>query len=405
MRWSRRIIDPTILLVTSREINQRLSSKAYRVATVVVMLIAAGAVVVPRLVSSGKSSLAVGVLDSGRVQLVSAIPKVSRVTGVKLKVVGEDSIATLDQAVRTGRIAFGFTGSAIVTDRPIQSGDTSALARSVFTLSGVLSTERLLNSTVVHNIPPSVVSEIMSPPTMARIALNPPKSKPKNQVAAIVGLGVLFTLLSQYGAWVLLGVIEEKSSRIVEILISVIRPRTLLIGKVLGIGLVALLQALLILAATFLAASVTGSSIVGGAGAMLLLMELGWLLLGYALDCSLFAAAGSLVSRLEDAQSVSVVVQIPMVMGYVAGLTAAGGGGGSLLHILAYVPLFAPFLVPIYWNAGVMGVVGVATAALLLAATLSLTYRLAARLYEGGILQGGQKLKFRRALALAREMD
>ena len=131
--------------------------------------------------------------------------------------------------------------------------------------------------------------------------------------AAIVMNILLFLLLQTYGSWVLGGVTREKSSRVVEVLLSSVRPRQLLFGKILGIGVVALVHMLVLATCALVTAQhhrprrgrrvPVGDVVVAGV----------WFILGYLLYCCAFAAAGSLCSRQEDAQGAATPIMLPLL--------------------------------------------------------------------------------------------
>jgi ABC-2 type transport system permease protein len=212
----------------------------------------------------------------------------------------------------------------------------------------------------------------------------------------VYGLILLFILLSQYGTWILLGVVEEKSSRVVEVLLATLRPRQLLAGKVLGIGLVALLQATLILIVALGLGAVVGSDLVHGGNPTNVLATVIWLFLGYAFYCWVYAAAGSLATRQEHVQTLAFPLQLPIVLGYITSLTAISSGHAStFVHVLAYLPPTAPFAMPVLVALGDASWWQFAAAvALSLLGTVGVA-RLAAAIYQRAILRTGQRVRVR----------
>ena len=176
-----------------------------------------------------------------------------------------------------------------------------------------------------------------------------PGSKSTTKATSVIGLVLLFVMLTQYSTWILIGVMQEKSSRVVEVLLATVRPIQLLGGKVLGIGLVALGQATahrrirprrgqgrrLRPAARHRAAGALGC-------------ELLWLVLGYAFYCWVYAAAGSTAERQDQVQTLAFPLSIPILFGYIFSITvASSGNAGLLFKVLAYLPPTAPFGMPV----------------------------------------------------------
>ncbi len=212
---------------------------------------------------------------------------------------------------------------------------------------------------------------------------------------AMVALIVLYGQLIGYGFWVAMGVVEEKSSRIVEILLAVVRPRELLFGKVLGIGVVGLGQ-LLVIAIAGLGIGVAADEIeLGGSELSTLPIVLGWFLLGYAMYAGAFALAGSLVSRQEDVQSVTTPMLMILIATFFLGFQAVDDPDGSLAVALSLVPLCAPLIMPVRMIAGDVGVLEVLLSAGIVLATTYAVIAFAARLYGAAVLQTGGKVKLR----------
>jgi ABC-2 type transport system permease protein len=181
--------------------------------------------------------------------------------------------------------------------------------------------------------------------------------------------------------------------------LSAVSPLRLLVGKVVGIGLVALAQAAVIVVFALALAAAVGSNLVKGTAATPLVVGLVWLVLGYAFYCWLFAGIGSLVERQDQVQSVAFPVQLPLLFGYIMSFTALGASSPSLVNeVLAYLPPTAPFLMPVLFALGQVAwwqivVSGLATAA----ATIGMA-RLAGKIYRRAILRTGRSVKLREVL-------
>ncbi len=164
----------------------------------------------------------------------------------------------------------------------------------------------------------------------------------------IIGVILTFIMLSQYNTWILIGVMEEKSSRVIEVLLSALRPLQLLTGKVVGIGLVAFAQAALIVAVALGLSKAVGSSVIHGSAPLAVTSSLLWLVLGYAFYSWVYAAAGSMAERQDQVQSLAFPLSLPMIFGYVTALTGASSGSpNELVKVLAYIPPTAPFDMPV----------------------------------------------------------
>jgi ABC-2 type transport system permease protein len=227
------------------------------------------------------------------------------------------------------------------------------------------------------------------------------RAKPTHSVnaAALLGDILIFTMLSQYNTWTLFGVMEEKASRVIEVLLSAVRPLQLLGGKVIGIGVVALAQAITVAAFAAALASVVGSSVVRGTSWSQMLITLLWLVLGYAFYSWVYAAAGSLAERQDQVQTLVLPLTLPMLLGYVTALLGASAGAPSLLmKVLSYLPPTAPFEMPVLlsMHAVTWWQVALSVACSLVATVL--IARLAATIYRRAILRTGGRVRWRDVL-------
>jgi ABC-type multidrug transport system ATPase subunit len=173
------------------------------------------------------------------------------------------------------------------------------------------------------------------------------KALTTSEATALFGVILIFVVLTEYLTWTLIGVMEEKASRVVEVLLATVRPIQLLAGKVIGIGVVALAQAMALVAFAFVLADTVGSSLVHGAAPLVVAATLAWLILGYAFYTWVYAAAGSLAERQDQVQSLALPLSAPLILGYIVSLIGVGSGRISLLvRVLAYLPPTAPFAMP-----------------------------------------------------------
>lgn len=241
-------------------------------------------------------------------------------------------------------------------------------------------------------------------PELTAATVEPPSSKSTDAevLAAMLGASMLLASIAVYGQWVLTGVVEEKANRVVEVILATVRPRHLLAGKVIGIGVLGLAQVALIggLAAVLLAVGVFDAPASLGASVALLIP---WFALGFAFYAVAYGAAGALASRTQDANSAGLPVTYTLLATFFLGYVALSVDSGSTLaQLLTVFPLSAPLVLPAR-----SALVGVplwqhALAVLLLLTTLYALIRLAGRVYGEGLLRSGPRLDLRAALRLSR---
>ncbi len=219
---------------------------------------------------------------------------------------------------------------------------------------------------------------------------------------SVIGIVLLFLMLTQYCTWTLIGVMQEKSSRVVEVLLATVRPIQLLGGKVLGIGIVALGQAALIVGFALALSAAVGSNLLHGAGPLALLSELLWLVLGYAFYCWVYAAAGSMAERQDQVQTLALPLAIPILVGYVFSITVVSSGNPDLLFkVLAYLPPTAPFCMSVLVGLGQATWWQFLAAVLIsIAGTIGMAI-FAASIYRRAVLRTGSRVRVRELLGLS----
>ncbi|MCB0964849.1 MAG: ABC transporter permease [Acidimicrobiales bacterium] len=221
-----------------------------------------------------------------------------------------------------------------------------------------------------------------------------------DEVVGFAGVLALFMAIGTYGGWVLMSVIEEKSNRVVEIVVSTVDPGELLGGKVLGNGAAGLAQFATVIVAAVAAAGATGSlpELPGGLSVGLVAV-VGWFVLGFALYASAYAAAGSLVSRQSDAQSAQAPMLALVMLAYLIGAFVVNPDPSSTTStVLSMVPPIAPLTMPVRIAAGAAQPWEVAVAVVLTLASTWLVVRASARIYTNAILQTGARVPLREAL-------
>ena len=231
----------------------------------------------------------------------------------------------------------------------------------------------------------------------------------------IVFVVLLFMTVVIYGMWVATGVAAEKSSRVMELMISAASPRQMLTGKVMGIGAAGLTQyvaisvpALAVLAfQDRIAAAVLGPTWATGAPLvgltpMLLLGYAVFFLLGFSLFALIYAAMGSFVSRPDDLQTLSLPLSLLAVIGYLSAIGALSGGAGSWITFASFVPPFSPFVMLARLMVAAVQPWEVILSIALLMGALAVVAVVATRMYAAGVLLYGQRPGLRAFIAAAR---
>jgi ABC-2 type transport system permease protein len=223
------------------------------------------------------------------------------------------------------------------------------------------------------------------------------------RIVGIVFVVLSFLTLVFYGLWVASGIVAEKASRVMELLISAATAPQLVVGKILGIGLAGLTQVTLVLVpaiAMVIFSGQIGNAILGedpGAASSLAGLSPGliaaflvYFVLGFALYASMYAAAGSMLSRAEDLQIIALPLSIPAIMGYLPAVLALSGSSAGFIRFASYVPLWSPFVMLSRLAIGRVEPWELVLSLGLMLITVPLVALLAIRIYRAGVLLYGQ---------------
>ncbi len=235
------------------------------------------------------------------------------------------------------------------------------------------------------------------------------------RIIGIVFSILLFLTLSIYGMWVAAGVVAEKSSRVMELMISAASPWQLVVGKILGIGAAGLTQVVCILVPAIVALAIEdpiaraiagpGPSVapsLAGLTPALLLTYVGYFVLGFALYALIYAAAASLVSRQDDLQVIALPLSLIAIAGYLLGVLALTGGTNWFIRLASYIPFWSPFVMLTRLTVGRVEPWELVLSVGLLAATIAVTLVVAVRVYSAGVLLYGQRPGLRTIVAAVR---
>lgn len=375
----------TVGLVARREIRERLRSRAFLWSTFLMLVLVAGSAGVGRLITTD-TTYRVAVVAPRPAGLDAALLRAAQPFDADVRVRTFHALSTARAELAAKKL-----DALLLLDRDrivFRSRIDPKLA--AIADIGVRELRRRL--------PPT--------PELASITLEPPDAKTTGAATAVAYVSslLLLTSLAVYGQWVLTGVVEEKSNRVVELILSAVRPRDLLAGKVIGIGLLGLGQLALVagLSSALLAAGVfdAPSSLAGD-----LALVVPWFALGYALYAVAYAAAGALAARQQDANSAGQQVTYTLLAAYFVGYIAVSAdANGTLAHVLTVFPLTAPLVLPARSALVGVPVWEQALAVILVLAAIYTLIRVAGRLYGQGLLHAGPRLSARAAWRATRSV-
>lgn len=384
-------------IVARREISERLRSRPFRIGTLIQLAAVVVLLAIAALTSGGE--------DTKKVALVGAA---SQAYAAPLQAAGPALDAKIetetlpDRAAAVRAIDDGDADAAVIDGRTVLVEDDprDTLAAVVQETRRQLALREALERAGADA---AQVRRALDPPALRVVALEPENAdRGERQGIAFVAVLLLYFAIFTYGLSVATGVVEEKASRVVEVVLSAITPRELLSGKILGLGTVGLLQFAATVAVGVVGAQVVESvdlpGITAGWGVLLAV----WFVLGYLFYACLYAVAGALVSRQEDVGSSTSALNMIVVAAYVGSFIALQDPEGTLLTVLSFLPVSAPMAMPARWLVTDVPAWELAVSfALTIVATLA-ALRLATAVYSNAALRMGPKLSLRAALAARR---
>lgn len=388
-----------VRLVAGREIRQRIFAKSFIWSTVVLVVLILAGVLVAKLVASGEQELHVGVVTQ-----TAALGEPVRATGASLAATVEVTTVTEEDgraAVQDGSLDALVVGTA-EDFQVVVASDLDATLSSIFT---VLDQQAALASEISDlGGDPSAVSAAVAGSSLEVVSLDPPREVDGSQILSgyVVGI-LLFISLQICGQMVAQGVVEEKTSRVVELLLATVRPWQLMAGKVLGIGAIGLLQVVVLVATGVLSATALGltatTDVDLGSTALWVIV---WFLVGFTMYALLFAAAGALVSRQEEVGSVTAPILVLMMTPYIVGVSVAPWAPDSpLVQWLSYLPLTSPLIMPIRVALGSVPDWQVAVVLAVNIALIPVLVWFAGRVYSTAVLRTGARIRLKDAFRAA----
>jgi ABC-2 type transport system permease protein len=407
-----------VWVVVRREFLERVRSKWFIVSTVLGPLLMLAFIAIPIIMASrGTGERRVAVLDASSqgfgerlaVQLDQAgLLRASRVSAPvgRLEEVA-DSLAALVGL----KVLHGFL---IVTDAAVENGTLEYRGSNVTSPTDMRLLEGLLEDAVFAErlsragVDPSLVRRARIPLEFKTLKITGSRTTQTSGEGSFLLAYVIWFLLYMgillYGANVLGAVVEDKTSRVVELLVSSLRPFELLAGKILGVGSVGLLQfgiwvgfAILALEERESIARLLGQPGLGATGDFpevpwsTAVIFLSYFLLGYFLYAAMFAAVGAMTGSEAEARQAANVVVMVLVLPSLLMIGILNHPSGSMAVALSLIPFTSPIAMPVRWAAGEVAPEELIASLVLVTLALWGVTWVAGRIYRVGILMYGKR--------------
>jgi ABC-2 type transport system permease protein len=405
----------TIRLVAGREITERLRGRATWILTGITAVVAVLLIVGPAVLRPPARPSVVGLVGPSAQALAPAVAATAKAVGVDLTImnVADDSIAQSELTPKqssgrgSGRIAGLFSSGTATLDAALKLDAASATIEFYQTASPALTAVLRAVVQQAHQrdvltqagLPASAVAAAQQPEPISIVTLQPvPSDLAGRSIAALAAGILLYVSVGIFGNAVASGVAQEKTSRTAEVLLGAVTPRELMTGKVVGIGLVGFGQMAVTIGAALVANAVVKSSSVPSAVWTLLPAILLWFVLGYTLYAFGFAAAGAMVARQEEVQSVSAPFTVFLVGGFLLTYALIASPDAPWVKFVSYLPPLMPVMMPARLALGHVAIWEMPLAVLIMLGSIYWVARFAGRIYATSLVRGGARLSWRAAL-------
>jgi ABC-2 type transport system permease protein len=368
-------------IVARREFVERARDRGFVISTAITLLILVIIIVVSSLLDRG-ASFDLGVVGEESEAVGRLVVPTAQALGIEVDVVRLGDEEAAEAAVNAGDAdAVLVAGEGIL----VKGDPPGELVSVVQAVSQRLRSEAALRESGVGQ--DDVAAALNQPPLPVR-ALEPVNDRRReNSAVAFVGVLILYGQIFAYGYWVSAGVVEEKSSRVVEVLLATVRPSQLLRGKILGIGLLGLAQLLLIGVVGLAAAQAVGALDFPSGAIATIGLVLGWFVLGFFFYAGLFSVAGAIVTRQEDLQTTMTPLTIVIVGSFLIGISATRNPTSTLAVVASLLP---PLVMPSRIVLGEASLPMVLLSVALSVGAIVALVPIATTIYSRAVLQSGK---------------
>jgi len=391
-----------VWLITRREFLSRIRSGAFIASTLIMMVALLGATMIPFLMQGSSAPLAVTVLDRTGQVLAPLQEAVARSAG------GRPVVLTPGEGDEERLIAEARAQDAsVLIIEGTYPGDLHA--RFLYTSMGDLSDSHLVTEPLAQlvraarlserGLPAEVAGEVLQPLTIEARQLTAGQERDADQfvgsiflaLGAVMSVYLITVINSQF---VFQGVLEEKVSRVVEVMAAAVRPTEMMVGKILGLGLLGVVQYLAMMAAWLGGTLATAQNMgvtAGGITPRVALLIMAFVVLSYAMNSSVLAALGATVSRMEDSQTVVSPVLLLMMLPMFLITPVMTEPNGTLATVLSFVPIWTPIVMLLRVMLAEVPAVQVGISLVALAATTGLLAWGSGRIYRAALLTFGTR--------------
>jgi len=379
-------------LVAERGFLENVRSRTFKVVTALMLLLAVAAVTVPQMIGGDKTTYTMATVGTAPAGIVAVLDAAGKSADFTVRYISRSDENAVRLAVRDGDANSGLAGETLYTKARENGTFPVLVAQAVVALE----TSRQLAEA---GLSPAQVTELQSIQPPRQVSVGQVDDEGRAGAGFAVGI-VLYLALTFAGNAIATTVATEKSTRISEVLLAVLRPSQMIVGTVLAIGTVTLMQLVVLAAPLAVAVRVTEQIGLPAVAAGDIGLAVAWFVLGFMLYSFLFAGAAALVDKITEVSSAILPVTMILVVGYVLAVTVVMSDPSGGWSVAASIfPFTAPMAMPIRWASGLVPVWQLVLAMALTAATAMLLVAVASSIYRRALVITGRRVKLREVIS------
>lgn len=375
----------SLLLIAQREVQERIQTNSFRLFTAGLALMVLGSIVAidqaPQIF--GEDSFDLGIATSSPPALTGAIESYATIQDVEVKVVTYSGPAEAAALLEDDELdAYLSDGTLIYRS----SEDTTLTA----IVSSAVAVQELTNRLQGLGLDEQEQHELLAPESVKVVLQDSSRgNEGERQFIGFLAALALYITIAVYGNWILTGIVEEKSTRVVEVLLGLVRPYELLAGKTVGILIVAVAQLVVAVVGAVIGLVITGTDRLPSVAFDVVLAAVPLYVMGLLLYSLIYAATGATVSRQADAQAASTPVVMLLLVPYMfSAVFVPGNPDGLAATVLSVFPLSSPLVMPARIASGDPTFIELVACYALLVPAIALAAFVGGRIYAGAILSG-----------------
>ncbi len=378
-------------LVAGRSLGEGARSRTVRLTTLILLVVGLAVVFLPRLIGGGEPTYTLATVGPAPVSIRTQLDAAGAAAKFRVEYVSAADDAAVEAAVRSGDATVGL-GDHVMYVRTDAPGATAVLVAQA-----VVADERagLLSAA---GLTPAQVTAVTSIAPPEQVEVGPVQDQNRATVGIVVGI-VLYLAITFSGNSIAMNVGVEKSTRIAEVLLAVLRPSQILVGNVVGIGLRTLIQLLVLTVPILAAMTVTDGLDLPTVAAGDIALGVAWFVVGFFMYAFLFAAAAALVDKVTEVGSAIMPVTMMLVLAYLGAVLVVQQDPGSPLSVaLSMFPLTSPMAMPTRWASGLVPEWQLVVSMLLAVGAAVLLAWFGSSVYRRALVITGRRLKLREVL-------